>query len=101
MIMITDEKAEEWAKRIIYFDWNGDKGSYSKYLKHFHGQERMYQDTVSENLNEEDILKIKSFIEAIVSDTWQNPNDEIVEYFKTRMSSIYKMGIYKYGTAHS
>jgi RNA processing factor Prp31 len=98
MMMITEEKAEEWAKRIVYFNWSGDKsGSYSKFLKHWHGQERMYQDVISDNIGEEDLEKICSVIEKIISEMYAEPSNEISDYFKTRMKSVQSMGVFKYG----
>ena len=95
--MITQEKAEEWAKRIVYFDWNGDKGNYSSFLKHWHGRERMYQDVVSDNIEEEDLEKIYSALETVVSERWQEPYNKILEEFKTIMKSVHGMGVFKYG----
>lgn len=89
---MEQEKIDQWAKKIVYFDWYGDRSdSYSVYLRCENGKKVMKQDAEKEQATDQDIISIKDAIAEIIKTNWKTNIDEVTEHFQRRVNYVFNI----------
>ena len=90
MMEMTEEKIKEWARRIVFFDWSGDRSdSYSVYLKCVNGKRKMIEDAQKDQFTEQDIANIKYAVEDLIQTNWQSNVELVTNHFKERVNYVF------------
>lgn len=89
--MIDNEKIEQWARRIVFFDWSGDRSdSWAVYNRCENGKRMMETDAQKENFTLEDVDKIRSAIVELVKENWKGNADNALPYYIGRVHYVFK-----------
>lgn len=87
---MTEEKVLQWATKIAYFDWYGDRSdSYSVYLRCENGKRVMKQDAEKEEATDQDIINIKNAIAEIIKTNWKTNEDSTISYFQGKVNYVF------------